>query len=77
MLKKKLVSLKKYINKKLKKEIIQKSKLLIILTVLQIFKKNKTFRLCVDFRKFNNIIIPNKNLLPNINELQKRFQEIK
>ena len=71
MLKKKLVSLKKYIDEELKKEIIQKSKLLVVSAVLQIFKKNRIFRPCVDFRKFNNIIISNKNLLSNISELQK------
>ena len=71
MLKKKLVSLKKYINEKLKKEIIRKLKLLVISVILQIFKKNKIFRFYIDFRKFNNIIISNKNLLSNISELQK------
>ena len=69
MLKKKLISIKKYINKKLKKAIIQKSKLLIILVMLQVFKKNKILRLYVDFRKFNNITISDRNLLPNISKL--------
>ena len=76
MLKKKLISLKKYINKRLKKGIIRKSKLLVVSAVLQIFKKNKTLRLCVDFRKFNNITILNKNLLSNISKLQNNFKKL-
>ena len=41
------------------------------------FKKNKLFRLYVDYRKLNNIIIKNRYSLFNINELQNKIIEIK
>ena len=41
------------------------------------FKKNESFRLCVDYRKLNDIIIKNRYLLFNINELQNKIIEIK
>ena len=42
-----------------------------------VLKKDETLRLCVDYRKLNNIIIKNRHLLSNINELQNRLFEIK
>ena len=41
------------------------------------FKKNKLFRLYVDYRKLNNIIIKNQYLLFNINKLKNKIIEIK
>ena len=36
-------------------------------------KKNGKLRLCVDYRKLNDITIKNRYPLPNIEELQNRF----
>ena len=44
--------------------------------ILFVFKKNGTLRLCVDYRKLNNITIKNRYSLFNISELQNRLQEV-
>ena len=36
-------------------------------------KKDSKLRLCVNYRKLNNIIVKNRYLLPNILELQDRL----
>ena len=41
------------------------------------FKKNKLFRLYIDYQKLNDINIKNQYLLFNINELQIKIIEIK
>ena len=45
-------------------------------SILFVFKKNDTFRLCVDYRKLNNITIKNRYSLFNISEFQNRLQRI-
>ena len=40
-------------------------------------KKNDELRLCIDYRKLNEIIIKDKTLLSNINELQNKLQKTK
>ena len=60
-----------------KKKFIRKSQLSIEYSILFAFKKNKSLRLYVDYRKLNNIIIKNRYLLFNINELQNKIIEIK
>ena len=44
--------------------------------ILFILKKNNGFRLYIDYRKLNDIIIKNKYPLSNIAELQNRFSKI-
>ena len=44
--------------------------------ILFILKKNGKFRLYVDYRKLNKIIIKNKYFLPNIGEFQNYLKKI-
>ena len=44
--------------------------------ILFISKKNNKFRLYIDYRKLNDIIIKNKYSLFNIAELQNKFNKI-
>ena len=53
----------------MKKKFIKKSQLSIEYSIFFAFKKNELFRLYVDYRKLNNIIIKNRYSLFNINEL--------
>ena len=70
---KKLKILREYLNENLKKKFIKKSKSSIKYSILFILKKDETLRLCVDYRKLNEVIIKNRYSLPNINELQNRL----
>jgi hypothetical protein len=45
--------------------------------VMFIPKKNRKLRLCVDFRRLNEITIKNQYLLLNISELQNRLSYAK
>ena len=76
-LKKKLIIFRKYLNKNLKKEYIQKFQLSTKYSILFVSKSNKKFRLCVDYKKLNDITIKNKYSLLNINELQNKLNKIK
>ena len=70
---KKLKILREYLNENLKKEFIRKSKSSTKYSILFVFKKNETLRLCVDYKKLNEIIVKNRYSLPNINELQDKL----
>ena len=70
---KELKTLREYLDENLKKEFIQKSKSSTRYSILFVLKKDETFRLCVDYRKLNEIIVKNRYSLPNINELQDRL----
>ena len=61
----------------MKKEFIKKSKLSIKYSTIFVLKKNKTFCLCVNYKKLNDITIKNRYLLSNINELQTRLNKTK
>ena len=61
--------LRDYLNKNLKKDFIQKTKITVEFFILFILKKNKKLRLYVDYRKLNIITIKDKYLLPNIGKL--------
>ena len=50
--------------------------LLVEYPILFILKKNNGFRLYIDYRKLNNIIIKNRYSLSNIAELQNKFNKI-
>ena len=73
---KKLGILRKYLNENLKKEFIKKSESSAGYSILFVLKKNDTLRLCVDYRKLNNITIKNRYSLSNISEFQNRLQEV-
>ena len=68
-----LGELRKYLDKNLKKRFIQKSQSLAESSILFIFKKDKSLRLCVDYQKLNDITVKNRYPLPNISELQDRL----
>ena len=70
---KELRILREYLNKNLKKEFIRKSQSSTKYSILFVLKKDETLRLCVDYRKLNEITIKNRYPLPNINELQNRL----
>jgi hypothetical protein len=72
-----LKTLKKFINDSLKKKIIKKSILLTKVSVLFVLKLNKTKKLCVDYKKLNNITIKNKYVLLKANEIKNRLQKVK
>ena len=76
LLKKKLDIFREYIKKNFIKKFIRESTLSVGYPILFILKKNNEFRLYIDYRKLNNIIIKNKYLLFNIVELQDRFNKI-
>ena len=70
---KKLRIFREYLNENLKKKFIRKSQSSIKYSILFVFKKDEKLRLCVDYRKLNEIIIKNRYSLSNINELQNRL----
>ena len=61
----------------MKKEFIQKFQSSTKYSILFVSKTNKKFRLCIDYKKLNDITIKNKYLLSNISELQNRLNKIK
>ena len=61
----------------MKKEFIQKFQSSTKYSILFVSKTNKKFRLCVDYKKLNDITIKNKYLLLNISELQNKLNKIK
>ena len=72
---------KKYLDKNLKKGFIKKSQFpaaLLILFMLKFNgKKERIFCTCVNYRKLNDIIIKNRYLLLNIQELKDRLNGVK
>ena len=73
---KKLKILRKYLNENLKKKFIRKSQSSTKYSILFVFKKDEKLRLCVDYRKLNEITIKNRYSLLNINELQNRLSKV-
>ena len=73
---KKLRILREYLNENLKKKFIRKSQSSTKYSILFVSKKDEKLRLCVDYRKLNEITIKNRYSLPNINELQDRLSRI-
>ena len=69
--------MRSYIKKQLAKEYIKELKLLVEYLILFVFKKNGKLRMCVDYRKLNDITIKNRYPLPNISELQDRLAHAK
>ena len=69
--------LKKYIKENLEKGFIRKSRSPAGAPVLFVKKKDGSLRLCVDYRKLNEMTIHNSYPLPLINELIDRVKGAK
>ena len=65
--------LRQYLDENLKKGFIRESKSPARYPILFAPKKDGTLRLCVDYRRLNDITIKNRYPLPNIAELQDRL----
>ena len=74
---KELKVLREYIDENLKKGFIRESKSPAGYPILFAPKKDGSLRLCVDYRKLNDITIKNRYPLPNIGELQDRLGQAK
>ena len=74
---KELKELRKYLKMNERKEFIRKSQSFAKHPILIVSKKNEGLRLCVDYRKLNEIIIKNRYSLFNIEEFQDRLQGAK
>jgi hypothetical protein len=70
---KELEILREYIKENLAKGFIRKSESPAGFPILFVPKKDGKLRLCVDYRKLNDITIKNRYPLPNISELQDRL----
>jgi transposase InsO family protein len=74
---KELKTLKDYLDKSLKKGYIRPSTSPAGYPILFVPKKDGSLRLCVDYRKLNDITVKNRYPLPNISELQDRLSDAK
>ena len=72
---KELQVLREYLEENLKKSFIQESQSPAGYPILFAPKKDRSLRLCVDYRKLNNITIKNQYLLPNANKLRDRISQ--
>ena len=63
-------------NENLKKKFIRKSQSSTKYSILFVSKKDEKLRLCVDYRKLNEITIKNRYSLLNIDELQNRLSKV-
>lgn len=68
-----LTVLREYLDENLKKGFIRRSESPAGHPILFVPKKDGSDRLCVDYRKLNDITIKNRYPLPNISELQDRL----
>ena len=73
----KLVTVKKYLEKNLKKEFITISFFFFVSSILFAKKSNDQFRFCVNYRKLNFITWKNRYSLSLINEILTQFSKIK
>ncbi len=73
MSEKELKALREYIEENLAKGFIRPSESPAGYPILFVPKKDGSLRLCVDYRKLNDITIKNRYPLPNISELQDRL----
>ena len=72
---KELQVLREYLEENLKKGFIQESQSPAGYPILFAPKKDRSLRLCVDYRKLNDITIKNQYPLPNANELRDRISQ--
>ena len=73
----KLQKTKKYLNENLARKFIRSFKFNAKHSILFVSKKNEIKRLCVDYRKLNDIIERNNYSLSLMNELQDRLKRAK
>ena len=69
-----LQTLKKYLNKNLKKEYIQLLQSLAEYPIIFVPKKNGKLQLCVNYKQLNNITIKNRYLLSFNHKIQNKLQ---
>ena len=74
---KELAEVRDYIKKNVEKGYIRESKSSAGYPILFVPKKDGTLRMCVDYRKLNDITIKDRYPLPNISELQDRLRGAK
>jgi transposase InsO family protein len=74
---KELKTLREYLDENLARGFIRKSESPAGYPILFAPKKDGSLRLCVDYRKINDITIKNRYPLPNIEELQDRLSKAK
>ncbi|KAG9939811.1 hypothetical protein KCU85_g10054, partial [Aureobasidium melanogenum] len=74
---KELKTLREYLDENLARGFIRKSESPAGYPILFAPKKDGSLRLCVDYRKLNDITIKNRYPLPNIEELQDRLAKAK
>jgi hypothetical protein len=74
-LEKELKVLKKYIKKNLTKGYIRLLILPARYPILFVLKKDKKLRMCVNYRKLNEITVKNRYTLPLIHEMQDRIRK--
>ena len=72
-----LTKLRRYLNNVLIKEWIKHSISSTKISVFFVFKKDKKFRLCVDYRSLNAIIIKNRHSLSLITKILNRLNDFK
>ncbi|CAD0040808.1 unnamed protein product [Aureobasidium pullulans] len=77
VIRKELKTLREYLDENLARGFIRKSESPAGYPILFAPKKDGSLRLCVDYRKINDITIKNRYPLPNIEELQDRLSKAK
>ena len=73
----KLTKLRRYFNDILIKKWIKHSILSTKVLILFVFKKDEKFRLCVNYKNLNAIIIKNRHLLSLITKILNRLNDFK
>ncbi len=73
----KLLEIKKYLKKNLKKDFISSSSILFAFLVLFVAKSNEELRFCVDYRKLNALIRQNQYLISLIKKTLIRVMNYK
>ena len=72
-----LAKLQRYLNNVLTKEWIKHFILSTKILIFFVFKKNEKFRLCVDYKSLNVVIVKNRHLLLLITKTLNRFNDFK
>jgi hypothetical protein len=70
-------ALREYIKKNFAKGCIRFSTLSARYPILFVFKKNRKLRMCVDYRRLNEITVKNRYTLPLIHEMQDRIRKVR
>ena len=73
----KLLKIKEYLEKNLKKEFISSSLIFYALSILFVVKSNKSLRFCVNYRKLNVVTKLNQYLILLIKEILAQITDCK